>query len=785
MQTASEFLALTPPAPLSAILTARPVRACVFVPIVEGVAWQRLVEHALATQMRAWGGAFNLVVPTTPEIADDGLFWRLVDRFDPDVVALHLPTYADVEEFAPERYAEAIARTDHRLRDAGFGDETRAAEIARLREEPFWMMELPAAFQSRLVERVALLHLGEDEPNTFHVNGTAAPPYPLTDVAVLRELPAAILDIASTLDDVDRLSLTHAVGRLLPSFKTQIEERGVALNEVLVEHERITLSHIWPRRGVVSEFGYPRLLSEIGLARRISVADRDQLIVVVGDDPRDFLLYHGLSRLRSHVYWFPATRLDSQVYIRELVEAAQHALRTQIGARDIAVTTASNAEAAGAAVEILHGAGRHHALETTLVDWRALFPKSYLWALDPRSERRVSLLRHEGETQELPTPPPVSISTDDPSQMRWMVDVEVQGWRPVRHRSLGEQVLCGPVVTSHDVRTSSAGPSYFGLGPLVQAFLGLEGSTARPRLRPRAVAEQVSDVLQPLGWEVSLSDKGAYALQSARLFGGVEDIASALRSKPERTLLDAYLTPTTRNDPGKYLKDTRRRYLSLKEVGVLIGDVDAAATLVARLYDRGVLVRGHALKCEYCRATSFYSLSEEQRFTCVRCRTDQRATRFSWLEEPEPEFRYALSEVVFLFLQHNGQLPLLAAHDHFIVGRGREREQFDVAFELDLTPPGGQLREHDIVTTWSSELWIGEATVSDKLEEANADEVERLERLAESVRTVSARGVLLVTTREHFSERTRQNVLNVFADPIWPEIVYCENFEAGAVAAAA
>ena len=51
-------------------------------------------------------------MPLAAELADDELFWRLVDRFDPDVVALHLPTYSDVEEIAPERYAEAVERLE-------------------------------------------------------------------------------------------------------------------------------------------------------------------------------------------------------------------------------------------------------------------------------------------------------------------------------------------------------------------------------------------------------------------------------------------------------------------------------------------------------------------------------------------------------------------------------------------------------------------------------------------------------------------------------------------------
>jgi hypothetical protein len=243
-------------------------------------------------------------------------------------------------------------------------------------------------------------------------------------------------------------------------------------------------------------------------------------------------------------------------------------------------------------------------------------------------------------------------------------------------------------------------------------------------------------------------------------------------------LLDAYLTRSTTNDPGIYLNDTRRRYLSSNEAAELAEGTDVAA-LVASLYDAGVFVRGHVLKCEVCRAASFYSLTEDQRFTCARCRISQRATRFSWLDAPEPEFRYALSEVVFQFLDNNGQLPLLASYDHFIVGRSRERRPFDVAFELELTPPDGNKREHDIVATSGSELWLGEATIGDRLAQGNAEEVQRLERLAETARALSARGVLFATTYDRLSSRLMQNVATVFRDLGWPEVVYLQGFDAG------
>ena len=83
--------------------------------------------------------------------------------------------------------------------------------------------------------------------------------------------------------------------------------------------------------------------------------------------------------------------------------------------------------------------------------------------------------------------------------------------------------------------------------------------------------------------------------------------------------------------------------------------------------------------------------------------------------EPEPAFRYALNEVLFQFLTHNGDVPLLAACDHFVVGRAREQRSFDIAFEVEVVSPSGDKSEHDIVATWGSELWLGEATTTDTL----------------------------------------------------------------------
>ena len=103
-----------------------------------------------------------------------------------------------------------------------------------------------------------------------------------------------------------------------------------------------------------------------------------------------------------------------------------------------------------------------------------------------------------------------------------------------------------------------------------------------------------------------------------------------------------------------------------------------------------------------------------------------------------------------------------------------------MAFELDLISADGQLREHDIVATWGSELWLGEATLGDRLEDTNAGEAERLRRLAETATALSARGVLFVTAAEEFQTGTKERIRAAFRDPTWRNALFLEGFSAGA-----
>jgi hypothetical protein len=281
MRTASELLGVTPPAPLSATLVARPVKTCTFVPAVEGVPWEVLVEHALATQTRVWGGTSTIVVPLGWDVGEDELFWRLLDALDPDVITYHEPTFADVEEIAPASYEAGVADLNRQMSEHGFDQAAQDAEIERRRDHPFWNFRIAEPLQDQLVERLALLHVSDAGAREVIVDGTSAPTYPFTDVGQLRDLPDSVMDVTTTLGDLERLLLTHSTGRVLPSFRAVLAARGVRLNAVSIGHEEILFQHLWPNRRVIVDFTYPNALARLGPARRLAAADRGLVTVAL------------------------------------------------------------------------------------------------------------------------------------------------------------------------------------------------------------------------------------------------------------------------------------------------------------------------------------------------------------------------------------------------------------------------------------------------------------------------------------------------------------------------
>jgi hypothetical protein len=169
--------------------------------------------------------------------------------------------------------------------------------------------------------------------------------------------------------------------------------------------------HAWPRR---FDEPAPRALSGVGLMRRMAIVGSGP-VVVVGDDRRDFLLFHGLSRLRPSVYWLPAAKLDSDLLVMSLHGSVTSDSSFEVTENRVAITSATNPEAAAELAERWAAMARgRRDRDAAVVDWREALPRRPKAFADGSSERRVALVSHEGETSQLPAVYPVAVSTEDP-----------------------------------------------------------------------------------------------------------------------------------------------------------------------------------------------------------------------------------------------------------------------------------------------------------------------------------------------------------------------------------
>jgi hypothetical protein len=344
-----------------------------------------------------------------------------------------------------------------------------------------------------------------------------------------------------------------------------------------------------------------------------------------------------------------------------------------------------------------------------------------------------------------------------------MTDVHVRDWTPTRHRSLAPKLI--DVGGFGEARVTRQGLAYTGMSAMVTFGVPVEQQTIEPVLRPLPLLDQLRLVARESGWTCELSEKGQFALATTTLFGGFTELGSALRDPDIGQVLHAYLDGK-KAAPGLPLKD-RRRYLSLEDFRA-IGLERAPEVVLDELRLRRVLQAGFVLKCPRCRHTDWYRPRDtDPSFACTRCAASHVPDRAAWLGDAEARWWYRLDEVVFQFARHRGDLPTLAAFEKF--GQAAQTAQF--VPEVALTDPSGQKREVDFAVTDGSSLWLGEAFTDARYAPTKAEEMERLQRLAEAAEVLNARGLIFATTADSVAPRTIARAQTVFSE-LWPTLEF-------------
>jgi hypothetical protein len=736
------------------------------VPAITDVSWLRVFEASLAAQTRFWGGSGNLIFPLTLDLADRELFWELADRFDADAFVTYAPSWADVREFAPETYQERVRNVRRRSRELDVG--AAAIDDFLRREESEFALDLhPTPEQQRLLAtRLAPFHHPGDAGWLDRFNATASAGWPFTDATEFTGLPGEIVNPMAPGGAARKLLLTAVVGRFPRGLCSELAERGTTVVEETVRRRyrwaRIVVDR---RRG--DEAVYPWAISDQGLAAYHARPQRPlPAALVVGDTPWDFALFYALKRMNGVAWWLPSWLRRDQAYLFELGSALEYEPRRR--GDEALVISASSASARDRITRTISELTGHR-IRAKAVHWREALPEEPLRLYERDNEGRTELVQLlDGQTLELPAPTPRRVGTKDAAAMRWLTEIRGHDWTPIRHHSIASQLLDGMFTSSDLVRTTRDGIGYYSPGGgLIPAGASLESVVARPTLRRLTLLDQLRAILEPRGWTCEPSDKGIYAVESMRLFGGFAELCNALRDPSVRAVIDAYRDRRS-GAAGLLLSSDRRRYLTWEHLAGLLPD-RPAASIIDELLARGVLRRGLVLKCKRCRQAAWHPLAAvRETFECGRCHLQQAPDRQSWLGSDEPVWSYRMAEVLFQFLENDGDLPVLAVRDAFALSE----RPLDHGYELELTPPGAASREVDIFSADGYRLWIGEAKKNGRFEPG------RMEFVAELASLIDAYGVLVVTSQRRWPPATLEQARVAFTG-FWPRLRMIEGVRTG------
>jgi hypothetical protein len=742
-------------------IAARPFRLVVLVPVtIEGLGGKAMMEAAVATQVRFWGGSGNLVLPFDAGLLERDLFWAIAERFDPDDFVVYSPTWAEIAEIAPKVEARDRLQLQERMAADGFEAERIEEWLERRRtERPVAASPTPQEME----EIGARLAPFEDPAGGFQfevIDGVGSASWPFTDVPSFVPTTPGIYAAPQSGPGVGpdrRLLETTVMGRFPAALATELEQRSMDWREMPRPEFLATVLRDGWREDV---FRYPWDFSDTGTGTYLRSAGRSRRsVVVVGGEPWDFALFYGLHRMAgragSGVFWVSPELEGEQGYLDALARAIRHG---RLGRHPALAISASGAASEEVASRLNDLAG------STVVeagDWRQALPPHPARIYSREDEGHVRrVATSDGAVAEIETPTPSKVTADPANDMRWVSEVSSPVWSVLRNRRSARAALRGLGPESELVRGGREGLAYFSTGGFVPAGSSLKSITVRPELRPVDLLTQIQAVLRHEGIEATPSDKGVFARESARLLGGHTSLVEALRDPGFRAMTDAYLAPAgTEEAAGLFLRSDGRRYLAWRSLEQALG----SAAAVDRLSERGVLARGVVFKCANCRSQAFHRIGTvSERFVCGRCETEQAAGRGSWGGSDEPRFSYRLAEVIYELLDKHGELPILAVDDEF----GDSDLPLAVAFELEFEPSEGP-RELDIVCAVGSDLVIGEATVDGKL---TAKRFEFLRRLAP---LLNVRRILLATSEEHWSEKTVGLARESFPEA-WPELILRE-----------
>lgn len=779
----------------------RPGRVAVLVDI-EDTQWQSTCLRVIEYFTRLWGGCGDIIIPTDGK-AIKPLFWSILERFDPDYLDAYARTGRDVEIEDPSKFEDAYRR-HVKSWEQQIGDKAEAHAAAMiqdsLRQSGLTHFGISVELQQELRDRLAPLYFQQRIVEAGSLRASSVPRHPHTDVidilphaehatrvmrlpegtpftplwwaasfgSVNEELRAKLaklnVDVFNPCDSPDDLNLLI---RLALKNYEEIESAAFFANTSVNRIHEILQSA-------------PIRISMTGLAFYRSVRHPDWMelpVAVAGSSIEDFCLYHSLSRMRPRVAWIPPSIVEEALgpppknqkidvvwhFINDLASLSRGTSQRHAGLTIVSVSLTD------AQLEHMRTRLSERAVSANHA-WQIGLPRDVvpdeplrLYEANNIAVLRSITVQDDGTIPLFETPVPKTFATVNPSKHRWLTELTFPQYRLPRHYVLGERLMGSGSFTSKDVRISSSGPTYFCPSWLLLGGASAESSVPRPSIRVPEAMEIFTFVARAAGLSCATSDKGFYAQNACQKFGGLAPLAQFLRSQVGQLFAAAFLDKS-KPDDGDHLKGVPlagRRYLDLNSLATAIRNEKAAADLLDRLASAACVYRGFLLQCEYCRRADWFALGElTDAFTCKRCHRTQVFTSKHWRHPSQPQLYYQLDELVYLGLEHNMQVPLLALDALQRMSTDSFLYVHELGYrELDAEAPP---MEVDVNCVTDGLLTIGEAKKDNRLGKNDKEETETISKYLDLAKRLAAHQVLFATAAEEWHPRTAERMKSAF-----------------------
>jgi hypothetical protein len=766
--------------------------------------WRADVLRIMEGYSRTWGGDGNglAAVSATGALADG--FWPLLTAFDADQWAVFHRTRRGLRMSDPQAY-EAVLETDIAKWIELNEGSARSAAVQYFESDPVLSdvgVDLPgrAALDERIRRRLAPM-ASEQVAIRGAFRADEPPPYPLVDMCEVTYRPTRVCTL-----DLSRWPLSlqilvaGRVGGVAPAHRTYLEAIGTEIPSIPLTDDDLPLLLEYAWTGEIDALyrhatsaltaGYgalaPGAIRDFRLDTPLTQArlgcgwfrkwrpglDDEPIVVMCGDSADDFAYALTRQRVVGDTYWFPAEPGDSgESFTESLRETLAYVLYSRYARRPsgnrkilVASLTLTRAQLQTLIAELSSTTwGRQFSpsggdrLTLEVCDVKQLStPRD--WVL--RDEAHVATAIHEpflgtDMARSLEVPLPSEARGQQAMSCRWQVDVLRPDHVLPARWCLHSILSAGDTASSWAVRSSTAGISVDSHGRIfVMGGLPLSQTLVQVSLRYPSAAEVFASLLAGVHGSIEESDKGRYTRRMIQLWGDLKALATDLRGTPTRTLLAAWASNHIEGSAGRIHHE--RKYLRLVDVMQLSNlHVHDARRLLDRYIHRGIVARGLELRCDRCADTSFYRVEDfGEKFRCQRCRQKNLIVKSSWRELQEPQWFYALDEVVFHALNSNVHVPLLALDEL----AKPPVQSFLYMPEAVVRIPNRDQLEVDLWAIVDGEIVIGEAKKPDKLEVAKQAEIARCRALRALIEDLTADRFVMATASAEWNSRTRGNV---------------------------